>query len=184
MASKKPGVDGDLYKDNAVLFIDTTLFSNTTKSIINKYEDNFMLVMVGNCVFSITFNYGYLSDTNAGSERLLTENKNNDNSAITELITGFDVVANGYVITRRRYGNPGVKKSSAYNDARAILKYIYDGIKATLDADTSDKDYKLTTLCSYPKRYETKTVSELKSKGYPYNGSNYLNRDGGVNHYE
>lgn len=158
------GVAGELYKDNALLFVDTTGSSNIITDNKN-YDSPMMFIVVGSIVISVDFCFGY---TKNGA----TINATSQTGNVSETISSFSISINGNTVTRRRYGNPGKTKSSAYTDARTIMLNLYNKIKKALDADTSDKDYKFTTLTSYPITNSESSLSELKKKYSYYTGNN------------
>lgn len=149
-SKKTKGIYGNIYKDHALIMVD-----GTAKKIGN-YDSDFMFLIVADTIISATFNYTY--NSNDATTVAVTK------SDLTETITGWDITANGFVISRRRYGDPGVKKNTAYTDAREVLAQIYKGLLEVLDADTDDKDHSFTTLSTYPNHQETVKLSELKKR--------------------
>ena len=152
----KSGVAGELYKDNAILLVDTTGDSNIITSDTN-YDSPMLFMVIGSIVISVDFCFGYSKNKGTINATSMTGN-------IAETISSFTVSVNGTPLTRRRYGNPGKNKKSAYDDARAIMVNLYNKTKKALDADTSDKDYKFTTLIAYPGTSKSALVSELKKE--------------------
>lgn len=158
------GVAGELYKDNAILLVDTTGSSNIITNNAN-YDSPMLFMVVGSIVISVDFCFGYSKNNG-------TINATSETGNIAETISSFSISVNGTILTRRRYGNPGKNKTSAYSDARTIMVNLYNRIKKALDADTSDKDYKFTTLTSYPITNSESSLSELKKKYSYYTGNN------------
>ena len=149
-STSSKGVYGNIYKDHALIMVD-----GTAKKI-GDYDSDFMFLIVADTVISATFNYMY----NSNEATTVAVTKSN----VTETITGWDITANGYIISRRRYGDPGVAKTKAYSDAKKVLEHIYKGLLEVLDADTEDKDHTFTTLSTYPSHKETAKLSELKGR--------------------
>lgn len=149
-SKKTKGIYGNIYKDHALLMVD-----GTAKKI-GDYDSDFMFLIVADTVISATFNYMY--NSNGATTVAVTK------SNVTETITGWDITANGYIISRRRYGDPGVAKNKAYSDAREVLAQIYKGLLDVLNVDTEDKDHTFTTLSTYPVHKETAKLSELKGR--------------------
>lgn len=151
-STSSKGVYGNIYKDHALIMVD-----GTAKKI-GDYDSDFMFLIVADTVISATFNYMY--NSNGATTVAVTK------SNVTETITGWDITANGYIISRRRYGDPGVAKTKAYSDAKKVLEHIYKGLLEVLDADTEDKDYIFTTLSAYPNHQETAKLSQLRRRFY------------------
>ena len=153
--TSKAGVYANIYKDHAMVFVDGTKTLTGTSKV---YESDYMFMIIAGTVIAVTFNYSF------GKNNATTKAVTGDTS-INRTVTGFDITANGFIITRRRYGEPGIDIQSAYTDARVIMKYMYEGFLDGLDVDDeTQNDMTLTTLSTYPNQKETVTIDDLKSK--------------------
>ncbi len=116
-----------------------------------------MFALLGNTVVSVVFKQSFTS--NDGTIQAVTGN------SYTQTVTSFDLVVNGYVISRRRYGNPGITKKKAYEDARNILEGLCTSIKDSLSGmstnDNSSSGLKLTSINSYPNMGKTTSITNL-----------------------
>ena len=138
MAKYKPTVKGD---SSDLLFIDYTPLAKTLK-----LDFPCMFVVMNGTVISVVFKTSFKSNDGTKAA-VLSPN------SYTYTVTSFDLVVNGYVISRRRYGNPGVKAETAYEDGRNLLEGLLSGVKDAIDGVSTNDDssgIKLTTINTFP----------------------------------
>ena len=123
------GVSGVVYgtsttKDGNIL----ALIDLTSETSGKDYTFPFLCLIVGNAVFSAVMHYSYTTTANGGNNATYAA-VNQSNT--TELVSSWDLVVNGHIVTKRRYGNPGIAKNKAFSDAKAILNKIYNTINSS-----------------------------------------------------
>lgn len=136
------------YDKSPLLFIDMTTETAST------YDSPCILLLIGSTVISSVFRYSYANDD---TEATINAATRTGSTALK--ISSFDIVVNSYIVTRRRYSNPGVSKSTAFNDAKKLLLEIYNKLKQELN---STNEMKITTLNHFPATGSSATVENLK----------------------
>jgi hypothetical protein len=148
-------IEGIRFENNPLLYIDAT-------SETYQYDSPFILLIVGNTTISAVFRYSF-------NETGVKTNSKSTISAVTSVnsadnspkISSFDIIVNGTIVSRRRYGNPGVAKEQAFSDANNLLhENIYKQLKDILDTNSASK---MTTLSTFPKAGDTANIDIIKS---------------------
>lgn len=116
-----------------------------------------MFVLLKGTVLSAVFKYSYRN--NDGTNSAVTS------SSVTKTVTSFDLVVNGYVVSRKRYGNPGKSEAQAYKEARELLQGLMDAISSAISGTTStDEDssgLKITSINKFPVNGSTYSLDTL-----------------------
>lgn len=139
-ASKVDGVVAKCIDGNLIAFIDLSDTQHDSKI----FAFPCMCVIAGNAVFAVVMHYSFIASTNSATKTAVT------GSATAEYVCGYDLTVNGHIITKRRFGNPGVSKSTAISEAKAMLNTIYTGITSELGSSSSGSSKSVTTVNNYP----------------------------------
>ena len=131
------------------------LFIDYTKNITLDFPC--MFVLLKGTVLSAVFKYSYKGNDGTSAAVIPT--------SVSRTVTSFDLVVNGYVVARKRFGNPGVTETVAYTKARELLqglmKAVDKAVSGTTVFDEDSSGLKITSINRFPSNGETKKLDAL-----------------------
>lgn len=152
--------------------IKPTVKGNSLDNLFVDYTSNIaldfpcMFVLLKGTVVSAVFKYSYKSNDGTGAAVTST--------SVSRTVTSFDLVVNGYVVSRKRYGNPGTTETQAYKEAGELLQGLVDAINSAISGvsvtDEDSSGLKITTINRFPNNGATKKLDALASDSAKYGG--------------